>query len=183
MLFPIQKCWCLVCFFQTLWITAEWVGVTVLSTLQHQQNFNNYVLWTDSPKLNDPWCQGDILTSIQDWEEKALRYMQCFLLILHVCCITHMRFQGNISIGSSRWIAIPYENMFTRSIKPIDVLIFSSIKVCFSLLLLLLRSFPLLVLPSANLFFPPFDGFTVSFLLPCVKTVEEEVRPALPSLD
>lgn len=106
--------------------------------------------------------------------------MQCFLLLLHVCCVTHMRFQGNISIGSSRWIAIPYENMFTCSIKPIDVLIFSSIKVCFSLLLLLLRSFTLLVLPSANLFFPPFDGFTVSFLLPCAKIVKEEVRPALP---
>lgn len=169
-------------FFQTLWITAEWVGVTVLSALQHQQNFNNYFLWTDSSKSNSPWCQGDILTSIQGGEEKALRYMQCFLLVLHVCCITHTRFQGNINIRSSRWIAIPHENMSPCSIIAIDVvLIFSSIKVCFPLSHWHFSGlFPLLFLPSANLFFPPSDGFTVSFLLPCVKIVKEEVRPALP---
>lgn len=87
MLFTLhKKCWCLVCFFWTLWTTAEGVGVTVLSALQHQQNFNNSVLWADRPKSNDPWCQGDIVSSIQDWEEKALRYSvfsTCFACLLH----------------------------------------------------------------------------------------------------
>lgn len=108
--------------------------------------------------------------------------MQCFLLVLHVCCITHTRFQGNINIRSSRWIAIPHENMSPCSVIAIDVvLIFSLIKVCFPLSRQLFSGlFPLLFLPSANLFFPPSDGFTVSFLLPCVKIVKEEVRPALP---
>lgn len=107
--------------------------------------------------------------------------MQCFLLVLHVCCITHTRFQGNINIRSSRWIAIPHENMSPCSSIAIDVvLIFSSIKVCFPLSCWHFSGLsPLLFLPSANLFFPPSDGFTVSFLLPCVKIVKE-VRPALP---
>lgn len=114
-------------------------------------------------------------------EKKKLWGIQCFPLVLHVCCITHMRFQGNINIGSPRWIPILYENMFKCSIKPTDaVFIFSSIKVCFSLSCGHYSGlFPLLVLPLANLFFPPFDDFTVSFLLPCVKIVKE-VRPALP---
>lgn len=98
-----------------------------------------------------------------------------------VCCITHKKFQGTINMESSRWTAIPYENMSTSSVKPIDaVFIFSSVKVCFSLSYWHFSGlFPLLVPPSANLFFPPFDGFTVSFLLPSVKIVKEEVRPAL----
>lgn len=86
-----------------------------------------------------------------------------------------MRFEENINLENSRQIAIPYEEISTCSVKPIDDVIISS-----SLLAATSRVFSMLVLPSANLFFPPFDGFTVSFLLPCVKTDKEEVRPALP---
>lgn len=58
----------------------------MVSASQHQQNFNNDVSWTDSPRSNYLGVEGIFSqrTQAKTHRSKALRYLQYFLLVLHV---------------------------------------------------------------------------------------------------
>ena len=92
------------------------------------------------------------------------------------------RHQGNIGIRNT----IQSENVSTCSVIPVWCHFYLFLKwnihLSLSLACTSQVSSHCLSLPSANLFFPPFEDFTGSFPLQCVKIIKEKAR-ASTSLD